>query len=44
MVWAMFLSGALGGLAGAVEVLGVHCGILRPAFHPGRRAQSQLPY
>jgi len=24
MVWAMFLSGALGGLAGAVEVLGVH--------------------
>ena len=24
MIWAMFLSGALGGMAGAVEVLGVH--------------------
>ena len=34
MIWAMFLSGALGGLAGAVEVLGVHYKFYA-AFSPG---------
>ena len=34
MVWAMFLSGALGGLAGAVEVLGVHYKFYA-SFSPG---------
>jgi ABC-type uncharacterized transport system permease subunit len=34
MIWAMFLSGALGGIAGAVEVLGVHYKFYA-SFSPG---------